>query len=563
MHLIALIRRAAAVALLVVSAPAFAQSAADFQVLEKQIQDLQAKVKHLEKEQADSIVNYSGTAANAAAAAAMLDNRFKLDAGVTQLKLFGDLRLRYQYDQFHPEVNNPELVTDDRSRFRFRLRIGADILLGDQFFGNVTLSTNQASDSTSVTYNEGYDNYSIYIDKAFLGWTPNDWFTIIAGKQSNPFYTTDLVWSPEITPAGLVEIFDLSKAFLPDNSRFSLRLVSMQGVFENGSNFNVGSDTAMQFVEQLQARYAVSKDISVSFAPGFMIYTAASLSGLQNAQPFTKSSDVLTAANGIQTQTTTTDTQTETIKYDATGKPSITLTPVNTTTAVTTTDPSTGATRTVTTQTTNEQVQKTIPFGAKGNNLKIDTARANKAYVTTKTVGGGTTTVTSPVGPSPATESGDLAIITAPGDVTFKIGSLPTKLYWDFAYNTEGAARATNEYLLSNHKAQDDFAWLAGIQFGENAHAGNWSLNLNYRQVGLDSIDPNINDNYFALSYLNVQGPKISVAYNFTDYLVGAVAFYRSWDLRHGIVGGEATGGAQLANAKSVDVLQVDMNLKF
>ncbi len=37
-----------------------------------------------------------------------------------------------------------------------------------------------------MTYTGGYDNYDIYIDKAFAGWTPNNWLTIILGKQANP-----------------------------------------------------------------------------------------------------------------------------------------------------------------------------------------------------------------------------------------------------------------------------------------------------------------------------------------------------------------------------------------
>ena len=259
------------------------------------------------------------------------------------MKLFGDLRFRYQYDEFHPQVDLPALVTDDRNRFRFRLRIGADVQLGDQFFAGITLATTQAADSNAQTYTEGYDNYNIYIDKAFAGWSPNDWFTIILGKQANPFYTTDLVWDPDVTPAGIVETLDISKAFLPDSSRLSLQLISMQGAFEGNSNFNVGSDTAWQFVEQLKGTYQFNKDTSVTFAPGFMTYTAASLTGLQDSQPFSKTNDALTAPNGVQTQTTTTDTQTETIKYAATtGDPSITLTPVNTTTTVTITDPAHG-----------------------------------------------------------------------------------------------------------------------------------------------------------------------------------------------------------------------------
>jgi hypothetical protein len=294
-----------------------------------------------------------------------------------------------------------------------------------------------------------------------------------------------------------------------------------------------------------------------------MTYTNASLTGLQNTVDFSKTTDAFTAPNGIQVQTTTTTTNTKTIKYSATGQPSITLTPVNTTTTVTTTTPATGSPRTVTTTTSNNQTQVTIPFGAKGNPLKANPALANKTFVTTSTVGGGATTVTTPAGRAPAQETRDLALLTAPGDISFKLDGIASKLYWDFSYNTEGRSRATNEYFLATHSTEDDFAWLVGLQLGDNIRAGDWSIYANYRRVGMDSIDPNLNDNYFALGGLNAQGVNIGVAYNFTDSLVGAITYYHSWLLNSDITGGEATAGAALANAKTTDVLQVDLNLKF
>jgi hypothetical protein len=552
---------ALAVALIFSANAARAQSAADFQALEKQIQDLQGKVDKLQREQADSTVSYSST--SAAEANAIEENKVKLAAGVTEMKLYGDLRFRYQYDQFHPLVDVPNQVTDDRNRYRFRLRIGADVQLGDQFFAGVTLATAQSADSNNQTYTEGYDNYNIFIDKAFAGWTPNDWSMFVIGKQANPFYTTELVWDPSITPQGLTESVDLSKAFLPDDTKWSIQLLAMQGAFYGGGSFTGGSDTAWQFVEQLRTTYNFNKNLSVTFAPGYMTYTAASLTGLQNSGDFSKTTDELTAPNGVQVQTTTTTTETETIKYDATGKPAITITPVNTTTTVTTTTPATGSPRAVTTTASNNQTQVTIPFGAKGNPLKANPKLANEAFVSTKTVGGGSTTVTTPTGEAPAQETRDLSIITAPGDVSFRIDGLAAKVYWDFAYNTEGQARATNEYFLAMHSTEDDIAWLVGFQLGDNIKAGDWSISANYRRVGMDSIDPNLNESNFALSDLNVHGIKVSLAYNFTDSMVGDITYYHSWLLDKGITGGEATGGAALGNGKNVDVLQLDLNLKF
>jgi len=557
MHRFALPIRVAAAALILNSLPAFAQSAANFQALEKQIQDLQAKVDKLQKEQAESTVDYSGSSA-AAAALIEANNKLKLAAGVTEMKLYGDLRFRYQYDQFHPEVTAANQVTDDRNRVRFRLRIGTDIQLGDQFFAGVTLATGPQADSNNQTYTEGYDNYNIYVDKAFAGWTPEDWGTVILGKQSNPFYTTNLVWDPNITPQGAVEIFDISKAFMPDDSRLSLKLISMQGVYEGNSSFTAGNDSAWQFVEQLKGTYKVNKDVSVTFAPGFQVFTAASITGLQNSLAFSKPGDAFTAPLGVQTQTTVTNTETKTVKFaNGTGAQTVTITPVNTTTTTTITDPATGATRTVSTTTSNNQVQVT------GTNFPANKALQGKTFVSTITTGGGTTTVTSPVGRTPAHETGDLAILTAPGDVSFKLDGIASKFYWDFAYNTEGSSRASNEYFLNTHSTEDDFAWLVGIQLGTNNRAGDWSLTTDYRRIGMDSLDPNLDEVSFDLSYINVQGVDVRLAYNFTDSLVGAIHFAHSWILNSAITGGEATTGAALANAKTVDVLQVDMNLKF
>jgi hypothetical protein len=58
---------------------------------------------------------------------------------VKELKLSGDLRLRYQWDQREPMIlTNPKLGPQDvnipRERWRFRLRLNADFKLGGNFF---------------------------------------------------------------------------------------------------------------------------------------------------------------------------------------------------------------------------------------------------------------------------------------------------------------------------------------------------------------------------------------------------------------------------------------------
>jgi len=92
---------------------------------------------------------------------------------------------------------------------------------------------------------------------------------------------------------------------------------------------------------------------------------------------------------------------------------------------------------------------------------------------------------------------------------------------------------------------------------------GDWSLLVNYRQVGLGSLDPNLNDSDWGLSRLNLKGWKASIAYNFTDAVILQVAGYNGDNLRKNLTGGQATGGAELADGNSVQVFQVDFDVKF
>jgi Putative porin len=77
---------------------------------------------------------------------------------------------------------------------------------------NSRLGDNRAADTKNATYTGGYDQYNIFISRAFLGWNPVSGVTLIAGKQANPFYTTDLIYDPEVDPSGLVERVDFTNS---------------------------------------------------------------------------------------------------------------------------------------------------------------------------------------------------------------------------------------------------------------------------------------------------------------------------------------------------------------
>jgi hypothetical protein len=450
---------------------------------------------------------------------------------VQELKIGGDLRLRYQSDQKTPMVlTNPLLGPQDRNidrdRWRFRLRLTADFKLAGNFFGGVMLSTddNRAADTKNATYTGGYDNYSIYIARAFMGWAPMPGLTFIAGKQANPFYTTDLIYDPDLDPQGAVERIDFAKFFnmtfgepvaadgkapppapeepAPGNS-LEVSLIAGQFVFNN-NNADSGNTQlkwdAYQFQEQILTRLHIGDKLTFTVAPGLLNFNDASSGG--------------------------------------TPGPHGTIIPPA------------------------AQTGQTFANGGTLNNSA----------------------------PFPVTQR-DLNIVLAPGDITYKIYGKPLSLYWDFAYNFTGDDRFNRDYgpLFSNyfyvgrsstpsfrHRVEPSFSdnssWLLGLKFGENKKAGDFSVSADYRQVGISSIDPNLNSSNFALSNLNVEGWEFNLAYNFTDFLTAIVTFYYSDALTKNLYGGYATGNVPgvasnqqypIANGRHDMVFQANLLMKF
>lgn len=487
---------------------------------------------------------------NAASSAGKLN----LSDSITSIKLYGDVRLREQYDNLEPQVEpkqsfvpgstatgNPQHGSQE-DRLRFRLRAGADITLGEHWFGGFGLQSNVASDSGNQTFGPAFSNYGIYIDRAFMGWR-NDWLMVEAGKFANPFYTTDLIWDPDINPDGFVQSIAFHKLFAGEETGYSkdgkttitrtetppweLTLNLGELAYDDNKEDAFGgyrwNTDAWMFVAQLIGSYKITPDVKVTLAPGYMTYTAGNVTNANDSVPFSNQTTSLVVPS-------TTGTVNSVLTGSAAG-----LTP-------------TGKVNGVVTSST-----------AVTNNVATATS---------------TTVYSTLLGHSAV---GHLSIVTAPGDVSFKLCGVKIRALWDFAYNTEGEQRAVKELgligpihdpktkalLVSGHSSADDFAWLAGFAIGENKKQGDFAFFANYRHTGIASIDPNINDSDFALSYVNTQGYKVGIAYNITDFCVGAVTWYDAWNLRKNLVGGEATTNSKIANANQVQVLQVDLNVKF
>jgi hypothetical protein len=189
--------------------------------------------------------------------------KINLSDSIKQITFYGDARLRFEYADEKAQSALPTPVGGGNGndniveRNRYRLRIGADYVMSDNFKAGVELETNTANDSANQTIGSAYDKAAINVGLVYLQWKPVDWLTLTGGKQRNPLYTTDLVWDPDINPEGGSEVAswtipldfgggapasnDPKAVASPvDSSDMSLTvgLTAFQGIYADNNEFN-------------------------------------------------------------------------------------------------------------------------------------------------------------------------------------------------------------------------------------------------------------------------------------------------------------------------------------
>jgi hypothetical protein len=449
----------------------------------------------------------------------------KLAPWIKELKLSGDLRLRYQFDEEQrqepsgPNSSGTNHVAQ-RSRWQFRLRLNAEMKFDAGLFAGFSLTTSNAPDSGNQTFTGGFQNYNIFINKAFLGWNGYPGLAIIAGKQDNPFYTTDMFYDPDIYPQGLVERIDFDKLFgwnsggepvtyskdgktppppppAKKNSAFELSLIAAQFIFYDNNEFQFDSDLKTDsylFEEQLLARYKTDL-FSITFGPSLFIANAGAY-GHDTSLPPAKT-DPLVFTNGVGEER---DLFIVLAPGDITIKPG--GIPVR----------------------FYWDFAYNFDGGARYSNILSQAAQAGQRL--------------PPPVPPPAGNG----------------------LFGGYVPNASGAiALFTNPAQVST---RDKMAWLVGLKIGDNKKAGDLSGYFDYRQVGVAAVDPNLDNNDMMNGRLNFQGFSFGVVYNVTDFFLLGVTSVIDWNLKN-LYGGQVTRGSGIADDNSWHYIRVDALLKF
>jgi hypothetical protein len=177
------------------------------------------------------------------------NSKIKLNESVKEMALYGDLRLRWQHAQGQAQtVGNPAAATSVASNkdqsARFRLAIGANVKLTDGVFAGVELITGSSPTDRFRTLgandggaNNGTQDYSLNIGKAFVGWHATPEITIIAGRQGVPFYSTEMVWDNDVRLDGVSENVNLGK-LLGFGEGFGLHFIAGQFITGNNQSYD-------------------------------------------------------------------------------------------------------------------------------------------------------------------------------------------------------------------------------------------------------------------------------------------------------------------------------------
>ncbi len=222
-----------------------------------------------------------------------------------RFKLYGDMRVRYERDSFSSgnynqfvnfaNINNgnafdannygegsltqgspPFLnTTQDRDRPRVRARLGVVADIDDGWTADFRIST--GADNGPVTPNQtqgspgDFSKYNAYIDRANIAYAPFDGVNIYAGREPNPFFTTDLIFYSELG-------FDGIAATVNEPVANGLHAFINGGVFpvlNSAFDFSTNSDqkfdSANAYLLAIQggAEWQVRRDLVAKLGVGF------------------------------------------------------------------------------------------------------------------------------------------------------------------------------------------------------------------------------------------------------------------------------------------------------
>ena len=219
-----------------------------------------------------------------------------------RVRVFGDLRTRYESDMFNKNNFNqffnfaainagspfdieqlasggalpPFLnTTQDRTRFRLRARFGVEAQLDDTVTANIRVGTGDPNGpvSTNATLGENgpFSKYAIYLDRAFMAFKPDPDILVEAGRTSNPFSTTDILFYNDLGFDGASAQYagNIIPGLHTSVTAGAFPLFNTDFAFSSTDPNKFASTDSYLFAGQLAADYTFRADLIGHLAAGF------------------------------------------------------------------------------------------------------------------------------------------------------------------------------------------------------------------------------------------------------------------------------------------------------
>ncbi|MBN2830762.1 MAG: putative porin [Candidatus Omnitrophica bacterium] len=180
---------------------------------------------------------------------------------IQNMKLKGDLRLRYQYK--HEKAAND--YSKDTNIGRVRMRLGLESKINEKIMAGIGIATGSNGDprSTNVTFGASDGGYStkfgIRLDNAYAKYEPLSWLSLVGGKMllKDVFWEpTDLIWDTDITPEGAVIGF---KKNINSETSVFMQTGGLVMIADTSSNV----DPTMAYLLQAGATHKVNDTLSL------------------------------------------------------------------------------------------------------------------------------------------------------------------------------------------------------------------------------------------------------------------------------------------------------------
>jgi hypothetical protein len=460
--------------------------------------------------------------------------KWKLSSPITEIELYGDARMRYEYRGGRTTDDNPLAAPgagvaahndwQERERERYRLRIGLRGTLADDWFFGIRLETSTSPRSTNVTFGDdsgvngpfSKDSDRISVGQAYLGYKGFKDITLTAGRMPQPLVTTLMVWDDDINPEGLAEQWKhtFNIEFGATNS-----VAASEGYSKEGGKGIVPPAPSEPFKLKI--------DVFANFAQ--FIYDDSN-----PENPLGRRGRVSAGAGGATFQTNDLIPNSDAFLLAWQIGARVTF-PKN----------------------IYVQLAPTLyNYTGNGDTFNIHFQGGSPFVTNAASLAQNQTGINS------------LLIYDMPWEIGWKIGELPMRLFGDFAVNFEADDRAKAAALtpppgvIPSGHGDENIAYQIGLAVGQLKAKRDWELKAWWQHQEQYSLDPNLVDSDIFDSRVGLEGVAVTAAYMLSD----AVTFKATWAYGWRINDDLGTGGVGDIGINPLDqyqIFQADLSVKF